>query len=231
MQQQSDKQAGFSLVELAIAFMIIGLLVGGILKGQDLIENARLKSVLTQVNEYRLAMSTFIDRYDALPGDFSQASALIQEGLLDGNNSGTIEGPGLTSQGSNHEALSFWLHLAAANLISSPGKPCSEGNTKFGNGAPKAKIGGGFTIRYYPFEDMPGHWIVLGTENGSEGNAPGLTPLQAMALDRRADDGNPLTGRIRVKDGAGVKPGSCVTSKGEYNAKNNKIACIVYSQL
>lgn len=97
MRKRKITQAGFSLVELAIALMIIGLIVGGILKGQELLESARLKSVLTQVNEYRVAVTTFMDRYDALPGDFDQAAELIQDGLLDGNNNGIIEGPGLTT--------------------------------------------------------------------------------------------------------------------------------------
>lgn len=230
MQKRKTTQAGFSLVELAIALMIIGLIVGGILKGQELLESARLKSVLTQVNEYRVAVSTFIDRYDALPGDYDQAAELIQDGLLNGNNNGIIEGPGLLTQGKDHETASFWAHLAAANLLPSPGTS-SGTQAKFGAGAPKAKIGGGFTICYHPFEDMPGHWFVLGNENGDKGNAPGLTPLQAMSLDKKADNGLPTTGKIRAKDGAGVKPGSCVTPKGEYNTKNNEIACVIYFQM
>ena len=230
MQKRKITQAGFSLVELAIALMIIGLIVGGILKGQELLESARLKSVLTQVNEYRVAVSTFIDRYDALPGDYDQAAELIQDGLLNGNNNGIIEGPGLITQGKDHETASFWAHLAAANLLPSPGTS-SGTQAKFGAGAPKAKIGGGFTICYHPFEDMPGHWFVLGNENGDKGNAPGLTPLQAMSLDKKADNGLPTTGKIRAKDGAGVKAGSCVTAKGEYNTKNNEIACVIYFQM
>ena len=230
MRKHKTSQAGFSLVELAIALMIIGLIVGGILKGQELLESARLKSILTQINEYRVATSTFIDRYDALPGDFDQATELINEKLLNGNNNGVIDGPGLIAHSKDHEAASFWAHLAAANLIPNPGT--STGNyVKFGAGAPKAKIGGGFTICYHPYEDMPGHWFLLGNENGEKGDAPGLTPLQAMSLDKKADDGNPTTGKIRAKDGAGTKKGSCVTLKGEYNTKNNEKACVVYFQM
>lgn len=230
MKKYICSQAGFSLVELAIALMIIGIIVGGILKGQELLESARLKSILTQINEYRVATSTFIDRYDALPGDFDQAAELIQDGLLNGNNNGRIEGPGLASHHNDHEAASFWAHLAAANLIPNPGTG-SGNRITFGAGAPKAKIGGGFTICYHPFEDMPGHWFILGHENGNKGDAPGLTPLQAMSLDKKADDGNPLTGKIRAKDGAGVKSGSCITATGEYNTKNNEKACVVYFQM
>lgn len=70
-------QAGFSLIELAIALIIMGFLIGGVLKGRELIESARLKRIVSQLTEYQLATRTFIDRYDALPGDFEKASTLL----------------------------------------------------------------------------------------------------------------------------------------------------------
>ena len=188
MKHTNSNEAGFSLVELAIGLVIIGLLVGGVLKGVELIESARLKSLLSQVNEFRVAVSTFVDRYDALPGDYHEASDHVKAGLKNGNNSGVIEGKGLEK---NSQALQFWAHLSEANLLSKPGKTPSTGNAKFGAGAPKAKIGGGFTIQHRPYNDMPGHWFVLGEENGSQNNNGGLTPLQAMSLDKKADNGDP----------------------------------------
>ena len=99
----------FSLVELAIALVIIGLLIGAVLKGQELLASARLKTVITQLNQYRLATNTFMDRYGALPGDYDKASSYIKEGLKNGNNNGVIEGLGLSAGGGgfNHEATSF----------------------------------------------------------------------------------------------------------------------------
>jgi len=54
-------EAGFSLIELAVVLIIMGLLIGGILKGRDLIESARLKRVISQLNELRMATNTFLD--------------------------------------------------------------------------------------------------------------------------------------------------------------------------
>jgi len=138
----------FSLVELAISLVIIGLLIGGILKGQELLESARLKTIMTQLNQYRLAANTFVDRYGALPGDYDKASSYLKAGLKNGNNNGMIEGFGLSASGgaSGHEALSFWEHLAAAELL-----PNST--------PPSTKLGGLVTVAYAPLDGMQGHWL------------------------------------------------------------------------
>ena len=193
MKRIAQSQAGFSLIELAIALVIIGLVIGGVLfKGGDLIESARLKNLLSQVNEIRLAVATFQDRYQSLPGDYDEASLQIKDGLTNGKNNGVIDGKGLAP---DSEAFHFWSHLAAAHLISDPGQAAEQGVPGFGHGAPASKIGGGFTIQYEP-ESMPGHWIILGATNGQSSDGALLTPLQAMHLDQKADDGNPKTGRF-----------------------------------
>jgi prepilin-type N-terminal cleavage/methylation domain-containing protein len=89
------RQQGFSLIESAIVLVIMGFLIGSVLKGRDLIESARLKRVISQLNEYRLATNTFLDKYDALPGDFSEASHVIDQRLQNGNGNGIVDGAGL----------------------------------------------------------------------------------------------------------------------------------------
>lgn len=227
-----NRQAGFSLVELAVVLIIIGLIVGGILKGQDLLESARLKSILTQANEYRLATATFMEKYGSLPGDYDKASEYIDGSLLNGNNDGRIEGPGLAVNpgGYNHEARSFWAHLAAANLITHPGQP-HGGHAQFDKGVPSTKIGGGFTLRYQPHPEMVSHWFVIGAENGDTGDGPLLTPVQAMSIDVKADNGDPTRGQIQAKSGAGGNAGLCVKANGLYNTDNKDKACVLYIKL
>lgn len=205
-------KAGFSLIEMAMVLIVIGLIIGGVLKGQDLIEAAKLKAILTQLNEYRLATATFIERYDGLPGDFDKAAEYIEGVLKNGNNNGVIEGEGLAPES---EAFQFWRHLAAAGLIVSKGPP-------------HCAIGGGITVVHSPFPDMPGHWFLLGKANEAQGNGALLTPLQAMSLDKKADNGDPKSGRIRAFDGEGAE-GTCLRD-GRYNSECKKPACIVYFQ-
>jgi prepilin-type N-terminal cleavage/methylation domain-containing protein len=217
-------QAGFSLIEMAVVLIVIGLIIGGVLKGQELIEAAKIKAVLTQLNEYRLAVSTFMERYDGLPGDFNQAKAYIKDSLKNGNHNGLIEGEGLAP---DSEAGQFWQHLAAAELIAQPG--VQEGQALgFGKGVPAARIGGGVTVTSHPYLDMPGNWFVLGSANGTRGNGALLTPFQAMNLDKKTDNGDPQSGRIRAFDGEGGE-GHCLI-EGRYNLENKKPACVLYFQ-
>ncbi|MBL0942530.1 MAG: hypothetical protein IBJ00_07405, partial [Alphaproteobacteria bacterium] len=89
-------------------------------------------------------------------------------------------------------------------------------------------IGGGITVTSHPYPDMCGNWFVLGSANGTQGNGALLTPLQAMNLDKKADNGDPQSGRIRVFDGKG-REGQCLI-EGRYNLKNKKPACVIYFQ-
>ena len=212
-----NSQAGFSMVELAIVLVVIGLIIGGVLKGQELIVSARLKSVLSQLNEYRVATGVFLDRYDALPGDYAQAVETIDEALKNGKNNGIIDGKGL-NQGD--EAIEYWAHLAAAHLIASP--------VKQGHAVPTTRMGGWVTVTHNPKPDMPGHWFVLGNENGDSGDGALLTPEQAMSLDKRTDNGDPNSGRVRSFTGANAE-GTCV-EQGHYHTKNKARACVTYFQ-
>ena len=77
MQTKNTKQGGFTLVEIAIVLVIIGLLLGGILKGQELINNAKVRSVADRQNSLKAAWFGFIDRYNFIPGDSARAVQLV----------------------------------------------------------------------------------------------------------------------------------------------------------
>lgn len=204
----------------------MGFLIGGILKGKDLIESARLKRVISQLNEYRLATSAFLDKYDALPGDFNKASTLIKQGLRDGNGNGIVDGAGLAGGG---EALNFWTHLSHAGLIGSPG-PEEEGVGDFGKGAPESPIGGGFTVENNP-QGLTGLWFILGKKAGDHGDGGVLTPLQAQSIDKKLDNGHPTSGKVRAMDGSDASSHACVLEGGLYNIENHEPVCILLFQL
>ena len=133
---------GFTLIELSIVLVIIGLIVGGVLVGQDLIRAAEVRSVLTDVERFNTAANTFIGKYGCLPGDCANATTFWPvnpncsgwdgnptptEGTCNGNGNGIIEMDGDSGGGTiansntqafyHDEAHLFWQHLALAGLI------------------------------------------------------------------------------------------------------------------
>lgn len=219
MRLTSIKIPAFSLVELAIALVIMGIILGGVLKGKDLLESARLKTVISQVNQYKLATHTFYDQYGALLGDFDQAKAYINADLEDGNNNGEVEGLGLGGRNS-HEALSFWRHLQAAEMITLPHNSSAI--------VPSLKIGGIITISHHPEETLIGHWFILGTAQGQKGTGALLTPLQALNLARKIDSEDPFSGTVQVRNGTNAS--GCLKGSS-LNAKNKNVVCTLYVRL
>jgi len=115
MQKQ---QAGFTLVEIAIVMVIIGLLLGAVLKGQEMITNAKVKNIENEFNGIVAAIYSYQDRYRALPGDDDGADRFGLDCSSNecGNGDGTIEG-NFDSGGDTDESRLFWLHLRNAGLI------------------------------------------------------------------------------------------------------------------
>ena len=71
------RQSGFTLVEIAIVLVIVGLLLGGVLKGQELIDNAKVRNTISRMDELKAAVYGFQDRFNALPGDSSTVTLLV----------------------------------------------------------------------------------------------------------------------------------------------------------
>jgi prepilin-type N-terminal cleavage/methylation domain-containing protein len=172
---------GFTLVELSIVLVIIGLLVGGILVGKDLINAASIRAQISQIEKYQTAVKAFRLKYNAMPGDMSADAAnafgFTARGSFagEGDNNGLIEGVFTNSSGSNFgaavtsgECLLFWIDLSQANLvdagITASGKSLFTDNVP-GPGLmeqyiPKAKIGMGWVYVW------SGGWILLGNGGG-----------------------------------------------------------------
>src|SRR3954468_12994752 len=108
-------QRGFTLVEIAIVLVIIGLLLGGILKGQEMITQAKIKNVIADMTGISAAMYGYQDRYRTLPGD--DKSATRWTGATPGNGDGVINGKYLSSTAGD-ESLNFWDHLRKAGFVS-----------------------------------------------------------------------------------------------------------------
>jgi prepilin-type N-terminal cleavage/methylation domain-containing protein len=107
------KQIGFTLVEIAIVLVIIGLLLGGILKGQEMITQAKIKNVVADMSGVSAALYGYQDRYKALPGDDKVADRWT--GAVKGDGNGVIVGLYVPATPATDETAQFWDHLRRAD--------------------------------------------------------------------------------------------------------------------
>ncbi len=184
---KTRNQSGFTLVEIAIVLVIIGLLLGGVLKGQELITQARIKNVINDLNGIPAAIYAYQDRYRALPGDEKAAATPRWAGVHGGDGNGVIcgtyngtaaatTGSGASCTGENESTL-LWQHLRSAGLVTGAGSSAEM---------PQNAVGGFTGIQAGAF-GLPGH--VICTSN--------LPAKIASSIDAQLDDGAPNTGSIR----------------------------------
>ncbi len=110
--------SGFTLVEVAIVLVIIGLLLGGILKGQELINSAKVKSMAADFRNLQVMIFSYQDKYRRLPGDDNNAQArwTLATGH-EGNGNGAIDGLwNAETPSASNESVLLWEHLRRANL-------------------------------------------------------------------------------------------------------------------
>ena len=208
------KQSGFTLVEIAIVLVIIGLLLGGILKGQELVTSARVRNLADQNSGVQAAYFGFIDRYRNLPGDMNatQANNAIGDPILAGNNIGG-NGNGQIDDGSFPEATAVWAHLQTSGFITGgyPGDP--------GGGVATAAAYAGVNaagLNYAPTNAFLGPVLLANLDEYIQvaAGVPAVRlayvfgnqiPVNVMReLDVKIDDGIPDTGVMRASATAAV---------------------------
>lgn len=233
-------QAGFTLVELAIVMIIIGLLIGGVLKGQELIGNARVTSTIAQIKAIDAATSTFKDMYAALPGDVRGPGNRLPNCTAD-NCTASGNGNGIIDAGFNAaptgEAATFFVHLSAADLLSGL-NPAGDGGA-WNSLYPAATVSGGYHVGgVRAAAELTGAVATVGARSGTylvltqtAGAAPAatLTPNQAFRIDAKLDDGVPGTGSTR-SNGGGEGGGGCASATA-YNESVPDAACFLYTRI
>ena len=199
------RSRGFTLLETVIVVVTLGFLMVGALKGQELIQGARVHALIAQQDGIKVAFFAFYDRYRALPGDYAAASANINCGAsacLNGNGNGHIEaGTG----GAIHEEILAWQHLSAAGFLQGSYQMFNAGVTApTPDNTPNSVFGGYLEIAFDSSWGYSGNGAAC--HNIKTGN---FVPAATLAeVDRKIDDGRPGTGRFQFSTyaGAGAPP-------------------------
>jgi prepilin-type N-terminal cleavage/methylation domain-containing protein len=189
-------QKGFTLVEIAIVLVIIGLLLGGILKGQEMITQAKIKNVIADMTGVSAAMYGYQDRYRALPGD-DKGATRWGLALVASQGNGVIEGK-YTEAGT--EALLFWDHLRRAGFVAGTGSdnPFNAVSGKMGvqTGDGSGASPGGVLGTAAATNLFKG--LILCSAN--------LPDKIAISVDAQTDDGDGNAGSVRAKKQAAPNP-------------------------
>lgn len=224
--RKSSVNTAFTLIELSIVMVIIGLIVGGILVGRDLVASASVRAQISQIEQYNRIVNAFKGKYGYLPGDIPNPDAssfgFVTRGTFagEGDGNGVIEGSNYSTTGNGivegvGEAGVFWVDLSTAKLINGNFNTAREHSlpsasvTDISSWFPAAVIGqgnyvyvwsNGFsqTDRYNYFGISAVTLIESTPCLWCLNSSTALTTSQAYAMDKKVDDGFPNTGKVQA---------------------------------
>jgi prepilin-type N-terminal cleavage/methylation domain-containing protein len=225
----TQKSSGFTLVEISIVMIIIGLLIGGTFGGMKLIDNMQVNRTVQDLKAIESAALTFKDTYGRLPGDMPNTAARLPNCTVapcatGGNGDRTLEGSLAynVAIAATSERFTFWSHLLAADFLSMDYKNTTDLN--FGEGQPSAPIDGGYRMTALTGSSPPCGTImsnaILSISSDSDapyGTTRTLTCSDLEALDRKLDDGKPYSGRLNVISSTTLCAATPSTCSSDYN--------------
>ncbi|MBI5919803.1 MAG: prepilin-type N-terminal cleavage/methylation domain-containing protein [Nitrosomonadales bacterium] len=220
-------QSGFTLIEIAIVLVIIGLLLGGVVKGQELINSAKVKNLANDFRNIPLLIYDYQDKYRALPGDDSSAASHVNGGTNATTPANTI-GNGIingawNSSTASDESYLFWQHVRLANLTSGS---TTVGATDY---LPTNTMGGNLGIQSAttsatstPVKDSA-NVAIRGTYVICSSNIPGK---YAKQLDTQLDDGNTASGSLLATPSSGYATGNAATATASIDDATSYTVCM-----
>jgi prepilin-type N-terminal cleavage/methylation domain-containing protein len=218
---------GFTLIEIAIVLVIVGLLLGGVVKGQELISGARVRSVISQQDGIKAAFFGFQDRYRALPGDYAAASIHINcGGCANGNSNGYVDAPNASGL---HEDILAWHHMSASGFLTGSYAMADSGtSTPDDANTPKNTY---LMYLHFGYDGIYGNGTVGSPAARRHNLKTGtLLPVELLAeVDRKIDDGKPFEGAFQFSEFAPTgdtppNPSTC-TNAGSWNITGGETNC------
>lgn len=227
---------GLSLIQTSMVIVIMALLVISVVSGRYIIERVNLNKLMVDLATYKVAYKRFYEKYEAAPGDMSNATNIWPD-VTNGDGNDRID---LGSE----EPVYAWQHLSRSGIIQQHYIPTSQGPDGIGKSFPAGPFSGtGYQMYYYIYPngfDSYGFTdaIVSGTIlQGGQKNGY-LTSRQAYEIDKKIDDGEPLQGFILSYIGdyafLGGDSGDCVDNANDNNYDNdsyvltaNRAQCVI----
>jgi prepilin-type N-terminal cleavage/methylation domain-containing protein len=217
-----QKQTGFTLVEIAIVLVIIGLLLGGILKGQELINSAKVKNLANDFRTVPTYIYGYQDKFKALPGDDPAANAHVN-GATNATTPASSQGNGVinglwNSTTQTDESFLFWQQVRLANLAAGPTDPADA--TYVPTNAVGGKIGitSPTTTPAQTVAGLTGTYMICSS---------GILGKFAKQLDIQMDDGNTATGSMRIVTDNTASGGTAIATTAVDDATNYQV-CMAF---
>lgn len=232
---------GFTLVELSIVLVIIGLLISGMLAAQSMIQTAKIGKQVRQFQQFDVVINNFKTKFGALPGDSAKISPAIgnEDGIV------TVPTPDVSQEYfyAFYEFAQFWAQLSSTNMLVDGHQYSANAAANYitiGHNIPRSPLNkNAGTLAYGITPNKKNYYsLISSTRDNYPIQGPILTPTQALALDNKFDDSNPLTGIFIARTWFGTivqnsavesSPSfrDCVNASGEYDVAGSDTGCVI----
>ncbi len=246
----SKKRSAFSLIELSIVLIIIGLLVAGITGGASLIKSSELRSVMGEARGYAVAVNAFFNQFNAYPGDYGVTVGGVSDALGDADSRIEYYSGEVPSGGTRSESAAAFVHLrysgtidnlpATIALVEATTVPTFGTSANSGSNAPSSKSRGNGWLFDYNTTSTQNVAVFTGTGvavaagstntlvNGTSITAAALIGADLLSIDAKLDDGVSTAGKVR-----GIDPVSqtCISGTGYITSSGTTKICAFSFQI